>query len=119
MIGDQDDTQEKNYFTFWEYSTEKFMDQTCTVRRNIGKDDIGKIKIQPNVAYNVYLGAKIFVSKGASGMRRAADAAEPVTMKVAFEVEQAPEKTNEKDASVSLFASGVSFALLLSCLLAF
>ena len=58
------DNAEKNYFTFWEFSSNKFIDQTCTAKRKIGKNDIGKIKIEPNVDYNVYLGAKIYVSKG-------------------------------------------------------
>ena len=89
------------------------------MRRKIGKGDIGKIKIQSNVAYNVYIGAKIFVSKGATVLRRAADAAEPLTMKVVYQVEQTSEENTEQDASVSLLTSATGFALLLSSMLAF
>jgi len=42
---EEQDSLEKNYFTFWEYTTQKFVDQTCRVKRNIGSEDIGKIKI--------------------------------------------------------------------------
>ena len=88
MTEDQDNTVDKNFYTFWEFTSKKFQDQNCTLKRKIGEGDIGKIKIKPNYEYNVYIGAKIFFSKGASSLSRAADAAEPLIMKINYSVAQ-------------------------------
>ena len=88
MTEDRDNSREENFYTFWEFTSRKFQDQNCTLKRKIGDDDIGKIKIKSGVSYNVYIGAKIYYSKGASTLSRAADAAEPLTMKVNYAVAQ-------------------------------
>lgn len=64
---DDGEDAEKYYYTFWEYSTEKFEEQTCTFKRKLGSKDLGEIRIETNTDYEVSVGVKLFFSKGSIG----------------------------------------------------
>ena len=60
-------------------------EQTCTVARALGTNDEGKIKIEPNKDYNLYLGTKIYHVHDLKDIRRTADATDPIKFMVSYE----------------------------------
>ena len=60
-------------------------EQTCTVKRAVGTGDEGRIKIEPDKDYNVYLGTKIYHVWDLKDIRRTADATDPFLFRVSYE----------------------------------
>jgi len=58
------------------------------------------IKLEPNKDYNLSLGVKIFVSKGALGLQRVADSVKPYTLRLDY-----TKKAALKDAASILIPS--------------
>ena len=81
-MSDADDTD--NYYrTYWLAADDTFQSQNCTVSRALGGNDIGGIKLKPNVDYKVHLGAKTFYTVNSAAALQA-DSAAPYIMNLEY-----------------------------------